>query len=64
MKEVYDINILDLKREIFDLFNNARVLFNDFYNGKQDYNDEDIKNIYNLILKAQDNINNIESMID
>ena len=64
MKDLYLINELDLKREIFDLFENARVLFNEYYNGKEDYSEKDIAKIYDLILKVQDNVSNIESIID
>lgn len=64
MKDLYLINEFELKREMFDLFDNARILFNDYYNGKKEYSEEDIKNIYDLILKVQDNVSNIESIID
>lgn len=53
-----------LRREIFDLYENARILFNDYYNDKESYLEEDIKKIYDLILKVQENINNIEGEID
>ena len=64
MKDLEYINELYVKNEIFDLYENARILFNDYYNGKDKYNEEDIKNIYDLILKIIDNINDIESEID
>lgn len=59
---VYDK--LCFKNEIFDLFENARVMFNDFYNGKEEYSEKDIKDIKDLLLKMQENINNIKSYID
>lgn len=64
MKDLELIDKFNLKREIFDLFENARILFNNYYNGKEDYLETDIKKIYDLILKVQENINNIESEID
>lgn len=64
MKDLELIDKFNLKREIFDLFENARILFNNYYNGKEDYLEIDIKKIYDLILKVQENINNIESEID
>ena len=64
MKEIELIYKLNLRREIFDLYENARILFNNYYNGKEDYSEEDIKKIYDLILKVQENINNIKSEIE
>lgn len=64
MKDLYLMDKFELKREIFDLFENARILFNDYYNGKEEYSEKDIIKIYDLILKVQDNVSNIESVID
>lgn len=64
MKDLYLMDKLELRREIFDLFENARILFNDYYNGKEEYSEKDIIKIYDLILKVQDNVSNIESVID
>ena len=64
MKDLELIYVLNLRREMFDLYENARILFNEYYNGKEEYTEEDIKNIYDLVLKIQENVNNIESEID
>lgn len=39
-------NDLEIKRQIFDIFENARVLFNGYYNGfDHSYDDEDAQRI-------------------
>lgn len=59
------MNNLELKRLIFDLFENARILFNDYYNGKENYNDRDISEIYSLILKIHnEDIIKIERLLE
>lgn len=56
---------LELKRLIFDLFENARILFNDYYNGKEEYTDRDLDEIYELTSKIYyDDIINIETLIE
>lgn len=64
MKDLELIDTFNLKRELFDLFDIARILFNDYYNGKKNYTIQDIKNIYVLIAKIQLNINNIKNEIE
>ena len=54
------MNKLYLKSEIFDVFENARILFNDYYNGKADYTDDDLYEISYLIAKMEENIKNIK----
>lgn len=49
-----------LKNEIFDVFENARILFNDYYNGKENYSDEDIEKIKELLKAIKEDIKNIE----
>lgn len=52
---------MNIKREIFDLYDNARVLFNDYYNGFEgSYTIEDIETIKSLLSKIEGNINNIK----
>lgn len=52
---------MNVKREIFDLFDNARVLFNDYYNGFEgSYTIEDIETIKSLLSKIEGNIKNIK----
>jgi hypothetical protein len=58
------INELYLKNEIFSIFENARILFNDFYNGKNNYNEKDIENVKRIITNIKMNIDEIESIID
>ena len=40
---------MQIKRIIFDLFDYARILFNDFYRLERDFNEEDIKRLRELI---------------
>jgi len=54
-------NELYFKNEIFDLFENARVLFNDYYNGKESYTNEDINAIKDILKAIKENIKNIEN---
>lgn len=46
-------NELELKRQIFDLFESARTLFNDYYNGKEHYTDKDIWAIKDLVRRIE-----------
>ena len=56
---------LELRRLIFDLFENARILFNEYYNGKEEYTDDDLEKIYELTSKIYyDDIINIETLIE
>lgn len=57
-------NTIEVKRNIFDLFNNARVLFNDYYNGfDHNYTDEDKKIILALLNIISDDIDNIKELL-
>lgn len=58
------INELYLKNEIFSIFENARILFNDFYNGKNNYDEKDIENVKRIITNIKMNIDEIESIIN
>ena len=56
---------LKLIKLIFDLFENARILFNEYYNGKEEYTDDDLEKIYELTSKIYyDDIINIETLIE
>ena len=57
------INELYVRNSIFDIFENARILFNDYYNGKSDYTEKDIEKIKELLEKVKENIKDIESEI-
>ena len=57
------MNKLSLKNEIFDIFESARILFNDYYNGKNEYKEKDIRAIYDLIVRLQINIDEVKDMI-
>lgn len=57
-------NDLEIKREIFDLYENARSLFNDFYNGHEGtYTEHDISSIETIISFIENNIDNIKEEI-
>ena len=53
----------NLKNEIFDIFESARILFNDYYNGKNEYQEKDIRAIYDLITSLQINIDEVKDII-
>ena len=58
------MNKLWFRNLIFDIFANARILFNDYYNGKEDYTDEDIERIMELLEKVKEDIKQIESEME
>lgn len=49
---------------IFDIFENARILFNDYYNGKENYSDEDIEKIKELLENIKEDVKQIESEME
>lgn len=54
-------NTNEIKRNIFDLFENARVLFNEYYNGfNHNYTEEDKKIIQTLISSIEYDLENIK----
>lgn len=53
-----------LKNLIFDVFENARILFNDYYNGKEDYSDEDLEKIKVLLKAIEQDIKNIDEELE
>ena len=55
------MNKLWFKNLIFDIFENARILFNDYYNGKESYSDEDIEKIKELLENIKEDVKQIES---
>ena len=53
-------NDLNIKNEIFDLFDNARILFNDYYNGHNGkYTEQEITAIESAIMLIENNIKEI-----
>ena len=53
--------IMNIKREIFDLYDYARVLFNQLYNGHDNnYTDTEIALLENVIKAIENNIDNIK----
>ena len=54
----------EVKRLLFDIFENARILFNDYYNGfTHNYTEEDKKIIKSLISVIEDDIDNIKDIL-
>lgn len=58
------INELYLKHLIYDVTDVPRVLFNDYYNGKDNYNKNDIKDIKNLIEKLKAHTKELENELE
>ncbi len=52
-----------LKRELFDLFENARILYNDYYRINRDFTKDDIEAIKKLIELVEHNTKEIKEMI-
>lgn len=54
-KESIKSKMIDLKRDIFGLYENARVLFNDYYNGFDgEYSKKDIKRMFVMFDNIED----------
>lgn len=53
-----------LKNEIFYIFENARELFNDYYNGKEEYTQEDYKRILEIIENMENDIKEIKYEVE
>ena len=51
---------LELKRQIFDLCENARELWNNYYNGKENYTKEDFDEILRLVSEIENDVKEIE----
>lgn len=52
-----------LKRELFDLFENARILYNDYYRIDRDFTKDDIEAIKKLMELVEHNTKEIKEMI-
>lgn len=52
-----------LKRELFDLFDNARILYNDYYRINRDFTKDDIEAIKKLMELVENNTKEIKEMI-
>lgn len=57
------INNLDIKREVFDIFDISKDLWNDFYNGKEVYTSDDIEDIKKLLEELKTSIQDLENVI-
>ena len=56
-------NTFEIKRVIFDILDNARTLFNDYYNGfDHSYTEDDKKMIAALISVIENDVNNIKEL--
>lgn len=57
-------NTFEVKRLIFDLFDNARTLFNEYYNGfNHNYTEEDKKIIAALVSLIENDLDNIKELL-
>lgn len=56
-------NSIMLKRELFDLFENVRILFNDYCRIDRNFNKEDLKAIEKLIELVEHDSEEIKEMI-
>ena len=52
-----------LKRELFDLFENARILYNDYYRTQRDFTGDDLEAIKMLTELVEHNTKEIKEMI-
>ena len=52
-----------LKRELFDLFENARILYNDYYRINRDFTKDDIETIKKLMELVEHNTKEVKEMI-
>ena len=57
-------NTFEIKRNIFAIFENSRLLFNDYYNGfNHNYTNEDKKVILSLLNLISNDIDNVKELI-
>jgi hypothetical protein len=52
-----------LKRELFDLFENARILYNDYYRINRNFTKDDIEAIKKLMELVEHNTKEVKEMI-
>ena len=61
------MNELELKRNIFNLFDKTRVLFNDYYNdfwgSNEHYQDKDIEEIKKIVYELEIKIKELKEML-
>lgn len=57
------INNLDIKREVFNIFDISKDLWNFFYNGKELYTSEDIEDIQKLLEELKTSMQDLENII-
>lgn len=53
-----------LKSEIFDIYSIVRELWNDYYNGKEVYSNDDLARIQTLMFALKNDITEIEYYVD
>lgn len=49
-------NIKNIKRNIFNIFGIARLIFNDYYNGIEKYSEQDLDDIKLFLLDLEEQI--------
>lgn len=52
-----------LKRELFDLFDNAKILYNDYYRIDRNFINDDIEAIKKLMELVENNTKEVKEMI-
>ena len=55
---------MQTKRELFDLFENARILYNEYYRIQRDFCKDDLKAIKKFMELVDNNSKNIKEMIN
>lgn len=59
------MNIIEIKRNIYDIYYVVKDLYNDFYVYQDgDYNEDDIKEINNLLLHLEEYIKELKESVD
>ena len=54
---------MQLKRELFDLFDNSRILYNDFYRIQRNFNEDDLKTIEKIMELIEHNTKEVKEII-
>lgn len=54
---------MNIKSELFSLFDYARELYNVYYRSDKDFNEEDLKTIQEYIKLIEENIKEVKEMI-
>lgn len=57
-------NNIEIKRNIYNVYDIARILWNNYYNGKEEYTKNDLKGIKYIITSLDVTIKELKESVD